>query len=105
MTVAVQTAAGTVAVVSAIPVARPVQPSRITLGVVALLAYGNLRGIREAGRAFAFPLYFFVTMAGLVIIVGIVREITGHLTVMRPAAPPRASTRSIAAAASSPVRR
>ena len=27
--------------------------------VVLVLAYGNLRGVREAGKAFAFPTYFF----------------------------------------------
>lgn len=57
MTVAVQTAAGTVAVVSAIPVLGPYS-LEITIGVV-VLAYGNLRGIREAGRAFALPTYLF----------------------------------------------
>jgi hypothetical protein len=44
-----------------------------------LLLYGNLRGIREAGKSFAFPLYFFIVMAGLVIIACVVREATGHL--------------------------
>ena len=43
----------------------------ITVAVVLLLAYGNLRGVREAGRAFAFPTYFFVGSAGLVIVVGV----------------------------------
>lgn len=57
MTVAVQTAAGTVAVVSAIPVLGPYS-LEITIGVV-VLAYGNLRGIREAGRAFALQTYLF----------------------------------------------
>lgn len=83
VTVAVQTAAGTVAVVSAIPALGPYSLA-LTLGVVALLSYGNLRGIREAGRAFAFPLYFFVAMAGLVIVVGVIREIAGHLPVVDP---------------------
>ncbi len=58
----------------------------LTLAVVALLFYGNLRGIREAGSAFAFPLYFFIIMAGLVIVVGLARELTGnlHLIVLTP---------------------
>ena len=51
----------------------------LSLRSCALLFYGNLRGIREAGRTFAFPLYFFITMAGLVIVVCVLREITGHL--------------------------
>ena len=28
--------------------------------VIVLLTYGNLRGVKEAGKAFAFPTYFFV---------------------------------------------
>ena len=45
VTVAVQTAAGTAAVVSAVPVLRPYS-LEITIGVVLLLLFGNLRGIR-----------------------------------------------------------
>ena len=44
-----------------------------------ILAYGNLRGVREAGKAFAFPTYFFVVTAGLVVVVGVVRELFGDL--------------------------
>ena len=47
--------------------------------VVLVLAFGNLRGVREAGKAFAFPTYFFVCMAGLVVVIGILREIFGDL--------------------------
>ena len=50
VTVAVQTAAGTDAVTSAFPVLRP-DGVLITVAVVVLLFYGNLRGIREAGRS------------------------------------------------------
>ena len=32
----------------------------ISVAVVVLIAYGNLRGIREAGRFFAVPTYFFI---------------------------------------------
>jgi len=78
VTVAVQTAAGTAAITSLMPALKP-ETMEITVGVVLLLAYGNLRGVREAGKAFAFPTYFFVTSAGAVIVVGIVREILGDL--------------------------
>jgi amino acid transporter len=90
VTVSVQTAAGSVAVVSAVPAVGRAFDHKgglvLTLAVVALLFYGNLRGIREAGKAFAFPLYFFITMASLVIIVCLVREVTGHLAVTDPSA-------------------
>ena len=72
VTVAVQAAAGTVAVASAIP-ALGHYTTEITIGVVLVLAYGNLRGIKEAGRAFAFPTYFFTVSIGAVIVVGIIK--------------------------------
>jgi amino acid transporter/DNA/RNA endonuclease YhcR with UshA esterase domain len=78
VTVAVQTAAATAAITSLVPSLAPAT-LELTVGGVLVLAYGNLRGVREAGKVFAFPTYFFVTMAGLVVIVGIVREIFGDL--------------------------
>ncbi len=78
VTVAVQSAAGTAAVVSALPALAHLQ-LEITVVVVGILFYGNLRGIREAGKAFAFPTYFFASMMGLVIVAGIIRELVGDL--------------------------
>ena len=49
--------------------------------MVVLLTYGNLRGIREAGRAFAFPTYFFIVTLGLVIVIGLIRKAGGDLPV------------------------
>src|SRR5206468_11325579 len=69
VTVAVQTAAGTAAVVSAVPGLRPYS-LEITIGVVLLLLFGNLRGIREAGRSFAVPTYLFSGVVILMIVVG-----------------------------------
>ncbi|MBW3083901.1 hypothetical protein KEM60_00080 [Austwickia sp. TVS 96-490-7B] len=83
VTVAVQSAAGTDAVVSAIP-ALDGYKLEITVGVVLILFYGNLRGLREAGRAFAFPTYFFVASMGVVIVTGIVKELTGNLPTYDP---------------------
>src|SRR5258708_32843323 len=37
---------------------------------IALLTLANLRGLKESGTIFAFPTYFFVFMAGLMIILG-----------------------------------
>jgi amino acid transporter len=80
VTVAVQAAAGTAAVTSLVPaLAHGRIPLIITVAAVVLLAYGNLRGIREAGKAFAFPTYFFVASAGLVVVVGVIREMFGDL--------------------------
>lgn len=78
VTVAVQTAAGTDAVTSAFPALTPYNVP-ITVGVVLLLLYGNLRGIREAGRTFALPTYLFITGVGLVVVLGVVRSALGEL--------------------------
>jgi amino acid transporter len=80
VTVAVQVAAGTDAVVSAFPsLSSLVVP--LSVAVVLLMAYGNLRGIREASRMFAFPTYFFICSLGLVIVAGLVRAALGRLPV------------------------
>ena len=78
VTVAVQAAAGTLAITSLAPSIEP-WGLEITIGVVLVLAYGNLRGVREAGQVFAFPTYFFFFSMSLVILLGIGREILGDL--------------------------
>ena len=59
LTVSVSVAAGVAAITSAFP---RFLPYRVLLGVlaVAAISLGNLRGIRESGRLFAAPTYFFV---------------------------------------------
>ena len=80
VTVAVQTSAGTAALTSAVPaLANTTDTVLITVGVVLLLLFGNLRGIREAGRYFAIPTYFFVFSLTSVIVVGLVKEALGLL--------------------------
>src|SRR5271157_2971735 len=85
VTVAVQTAAGTDALTSAFPTLLHYSLLGLTasvwisVAVVILMAYGNLRGIREAGRIFAFPTYFFVFALGSVIVTGVVRSLIGNL--------------------------
>jgi amino acid transporter len=83
VTVAVQCAAGTVAVASAFPALGPYS-LEITVAVVLAMCVANLRGLREAGVRFALPTYLFVGMVSLTIIVGIIREITGGLKVYDP---------------------
>lgn len=83
VTVAVQAAAGIAAITSLVPsLGHGRTPLILTVAVVLILAYGNLRGVREAGKAFAFPTYFFVVSAGLVVVVGVLRRIFGHLPVL-----------------------
>ncbi len=78
VTVAVQTAAGTAAIASAFPAIGPYK-LWITAGVVVLMCYGNLRGLKEAGRAFAIPTFLFAGSVLLMIVVGVFREIFGNL--------------------------
>ena len=90
VTVAVQTAAGSAAIVSAVPALSriPVIGHNILLiiSVIAILimCYGNLRGIREAGKAFALPTYLFSSSVALMIVVGLIREVFGGLHHVHP---------------------
>jgi amino acid transporter len=83
VTVAVQCAAGTVAVASAIPALGPYS-LEITVAIVLLMCLANLRGLREAGLPFALPTYFFVAMVSLTIVVGVIRELLGSLGTYNP---------------------
>lgn len=78
VTVAVQTSAGTAALTSIVPELVP-YTVWITVGVTLLMFYGNLRGIREAGRIFALPTYFFVVSLGFVVIAGLIKASLGML--------------------------
>jgi amino acid transporter len=78
VTVAVQISAGTAAVVSAFPELGRFS-EEITIGVILLMCYGNLRGIREAGKAFAVPTYLFAVSVIAMILIGLVREVVGDL--------------------------
>ena len=84
VTAAVQPAAGTVAVVSAIPPLRPYH-LEITIGVLLLICFANLRGLRQSGRVFAIATYSFVAMILLTIVTGFVRELLGGLPKYDPA--------------------
>ena len=80
VTVAVQVAAGTAAVASAVPaIDHATLITVISVAIVIVMCYGNLRGIREAGRAFALPTYLFAGSVILMIITGLIREIAGTL--------------------------
>ncbi len=78
ITVAVSVAAGADAIISAVPaIGHDALPLSIIF--VVLLAFGNLRGIREAGKVFALPTYFFIANMAVLIVSGFVRELTGSL--------------------------
>jgi len=84
VTVAIQCAAGTVAVASAIPSLGPYS-LEISVAAVLVFSFANLRGLREAGRTFAVPTYWFIAMLTLMVVVGVVREVFGGLPTYDPA--------------------
>jgi amino acid transporter len=76
LTVAVSIAAGVAALTSAFPEWH-VNRVEMTLAFVLVLMVGNLRGIRESGRIFSVPTYFFVVSMLALIAVGAWRALTG----------------------------
>ena len=70
-TVAVSVTAG-VAALTAVWPALDAHRVLIDVGLIAILVYINLRGVREAGAAFALPTYLFVGSIGLLLVVGTV---------------------------------
>src|SRR5207245_5592973 len=76
LTVAVSIAAGVAAITSAFPLWH-VNRVELTLGFVLVLMVGNLRGIRESGRIFAIPTYFFIVTTLALVLVGIWRVLAG----------------------------
>jgi len=81
VTVAIQSSAGVAAIISTFPSLDPWKLPMI-FAVIALLTYGNLRGVKEAGKAFAFPTYFFVGSMFIVFGMGIWRLSQGTLPVL-----------------------
>ena len=74
VTVAVQCASGTFAVVSLVPRLGPYH-LEITVAALLLISFANLRGMKEAGRIFAVPVYAFIAMLTVMIVTGVVRSI------------------------------
>jgi amino acid transporter len=80
LTVAVSVAAGVAALTSVFPLLGHHDGTMwIAIGLVILIAYANLRGVREAGRTFAIPTYFFIANMALLIVVGAVKAVLGDL--------------------------
>src|SRR5450631_1819911 len=80
LTVAVSVAAGTDALTSAVGGLRPFHIF-IALAFILIIAFGNLKGVKESGRIFAAPTYFFIVMMGLLIVMGIIKSAGGSLHV------------------------
>ncbi|HLE22935.1 MAG TPA: APC family permease [Anaerolineales bacterium] len=78
LTVAVSISSGVAQIVSAFP---SIAAYRVPLAVamVLVIMLMNLRGVKESGRAFAVPTYFFLAAMALTVGLGLVRYFTGTL--------------------------
>ena len=76
LTVAVSVAAGIAAITSAVPQLTEWRVP-LALGAVALITWGNLRGVRESGAVFGLPTYFFIFSFSVMIIVGMIKLVIG----------------------------
>src|SRR3954447_23531742 len=78
LTVAVSTSAGVAALYSAFP---GVYTYRVVIAVVLIwiIAFMNLRGVKESGRIFAVPTYGFVISILVLIVIGVIKTIVGGL--------------------------
>jgi amino acid transporter len=78
LTVSVSVAAGTAALTSAFAALRP-WTVPIAVAFIGLIALGNLRGVRESGKVFAVPTFFFMANMALLLGWGLVRYAAGGL--------------------------
>ncbi|MGQ9457449.1 MAG: APC family permease [Anaerolineae bacterium] len=74
LTVAVSISAGVAAITSSFPILHPFRVE-LAVGLIAFITLVNLRGVRETGRVFAVPTYFFITIFFTLIGTGLVRAL------------------------------
>jgi amino acid transporter len=94
LTVSVSISAGVLAITSAAP-RLDAYRVELCLGFLAILMLGNLRGIRESGRIFAVPTYFFVVSILTLIAVGLYRYTTHTLVPVDAPLPRVAGTAAV----------
>jgi amino acid transporter len=94
LTAAVSVSAGVAALYSAFPA---VYPFRIVaaVGLIWLIAWVNLRGIRMTGRVFIPPIYAFIAAITCLIVVGVIRLGTGGLQPLQAPRPIAGLTGSV----------
>jgi amino acid transporter len=93
LTAAVGISAGVGALVSAVP-AMLSHTVLLCVGILIVIAILNLRGVREAGLAFAVPTYLFVGTLLITIVAGVLRVVLsgGHPAPAAPLPPPAPMT-------------
>lgn len=81
VTLAIQSAAGVAAIISTFPELEPWKMHMI-FAIIAFLTFGNLRGVKEAGKAFALPTYLFLGAMLVVFTCGLYRFFNGTLPML-----------------------
>ncbi len=81
LTVAVSISSGVAQITSAFPGLYRYRVE-IAVAMVLFIMLVNLRGVKESGAIFAAPTYFFLAMAFITVIVGMMRFLTGNLSVV-----------------------
>jgi len=76
LTVSVSITAGVAAITSAFPALGDYRVL-LCLAAIVILMIGNLRGLREAGKIFSLPTYFFIISLFVLIGVGLFKVLTG----------------------------
>ena len=79
LTVAVSSCAGAAAITSAFPELNKYK-ALIAIFLILILAWGNLRGLRESAVLFGLPTYFFILTMIITIVVGLIRFASGSYT-------------------------
>ncbi len=96
LTAAVGISAGVGALISAVPSLQP-HTVAICVGILIVISVLNLRGVKDAGLAFAAPTYLFVGTLLITIVAGIIRVLAsgGHPTPVTPLPPPPPMTAAV----------
>jgi len=81
LTVAVSIASAVAQIVSAFPQWFQYR-ALISVVLILIMMVINLRGVRESGAIFAIPSYYFLLLTGLMVVAGVIRYLTGQLSVV-----------------------
>ncbi len=83
LTVAVSISAGVAAIVS-LPAFRGLTDQRVILGLglILLITVANLRGMKESGTLFAFPVYVYIVAVSGLVVYGLYRTYFGDIDVI-----------------------
>ncbi len=78
LTVAVSISSGVAQITSFFPDLRPFRVE-IAVAVIIFMTVVNLRGVKESGRVFAIPTYFFLGVMFVTLLLGAIQSFTGSL--------------------------